>query len=33
MELLEITAEEYDEFCGEYKYFYNSGAFHKLNKD
>ena len=33
MELLEITAEEYDEFCGEYKYFYNSGAFHKLNKE
>lgn len=33
MELLEITAKEYEELCDGCKYFYNSGAFHKLNRE
>ena len=32
MELKEITADEYDRFCSGYQYFYNSIAFHKLNR-
>ena len=32
MELIEITAEEYEKLCDGYKYFYNSRAFHELNK-
>lgn len=33
MELKVVTAEEYDESCKEYQYFYNSRVFHELNRD
>lgn len=32
MELIEITADEYGKFCSRYQYFYNSMAFHELNR-
>lgn len=33
MELKVVTGNEYDESCKEYQYFYNSRAFHELNRD
>ncbi|RKI43901.1 hypothetical protein D7V86_01955 [bacterium D16-51] len=32
VELLEITAEQYGQLCGEFQYFYNSQDFHELNR-
>lgn len=33
MNLEIISAEEYDNICGSYQYFYNSAQFHELNKN